>query len=189
VWPHYNAGDHAIGGFLSSGQQFWKVNYHWELVVWVCDTAAPLVDEDHQASFTSIATTLRGHTPDPASGYLDDTAMALVDASTQEQFDARFVALKQAKHDLAAAITASGAQAKVKGAKADRFVLAVQNVLAPGSNNKHGQGFALDIRGDNARIAETSKALGATTTYDEKFHVHVEFKAGVSAPAEKPKAP
>ena len=188
IWPHYNAGDHVIGGYLSSGQQYWKINYHWELVIWVCDTAATLVDEAHKASFTSIASTLRGHTPNPASGYLDDHNMALVDTSTQEAFDARYLAVKKAKTDLAAAITASGAQSKVTGGKADRFILSVQNVLPPGDNNKHGQGFSLDIKGSNARISETSKKLGATTTYDEKFHVHVEFKSGVSAPPSQPAA-
>ncbi|MBZ0233713.1 MAG: DUF4157 domain-containing protein, partial [Deltaproteobacteria bacterium] len=112
--------------------------------------------------------------------------MSIVDTSTQEAFDARYLAVKKAKTDLKAAIDASGAQAKVTGWKADRFTLSVQNVLPPGDNNKHGQGFSLDIKGNNARISETSKSLGATTTYDEKFHVHVEFKSGVSAPPGKP---
>src|SRR5690606_35215547 len=103
-------------------------------------------------------------------------------------FDARYAAVKQAKKDLKAALDASGAASKVTGWKADRFTLSWQNVLPPGDNNKHGQGYSLDIKGSNARISETSKSLGATTTYDEKFHVHVEFKSGVTAPPAKPAA-
>jgi hypothetical protein len=186
IWPHYNAGDHVIGGYLSSGQQYWKINYHWELVLWVCDTAATLVTDDQKSQFTSIATTLRSHSPNPASGYLNDSAMAIVDTSTQDAFDARYLAVKKAKTDLKAAIDATGVGSKVTGGKSDRFVLSVQNVLPPGDNNKHGQGFSLDIKGNNARISETSKSLGATTTYDEKFHVHVEFKSGVTTPPAKP---
>ena len=40
-------------------------------------------------------------------------------------------------------------------------------------------GYALDIEGDNAAIKSLCKGLGATLVFDEKSHVHVEFKNGI----------
>ena len=49
----------------------------------------------------------------------------------------------------------------------------------PGQS-KHGSGYALDIEGDNNGIKSLCKGLGATLAFDEKSHVHVEFKNGLS---------
>ena len=59
------------------------------------------------------------------------------------------------------------------------FDLAAAPVASPGKS-KHGSGYALDIQGDNAAIKSLCSGLGATLVFDEKSHVHVEFKNGVS---------
>jgi len=56
--------------------------------------------------------------------------------------------------------------------------LAAAPLARPGSS-KHGTGYALDIHGDNALIRSVCSSLGATLVFDEKSHVHVEFKQGV----------
>jgi LAS superfamily LD-carboxypeptidase LdcB len=52
--------------------------------------------------------------------------------------------------------------------------------VAPPGQSKHGTGYALDIEGDNNAIKSLCKGLGATLAFDEKSHVHVEFKNGLS---------
>lgn len=187
IWPYFDEGDHVIGAFLSPGQQAWKVNYHWELVIWVCDAAQKIaIGEEHKATFAGIASTLRGHAPSPSSGYLDDGQMSIVDSSDQAACDARYAALKTAKVQLGDVIAASGASGKVSGYTADRFKLAPQYVKSAGTS-KHGTGYAFDIKGDNARIAATAATLGRSGQDDEDYHVHVEFAGGVKAPAAPPK--
>lgn len=183
IWPYFDQGDQVIGAFLSPGQQAWKVNYHWELVLWVCDKAQSLtISDEHKAMYTAIAATLRGLAPNPASGYLDDSQMAIIDQTDQAACDARYAALKQAKKDLEQVIAASGASGKVTGPTADRFLLSWQYVK-PAGQSKHGTGYAFDIKGDNARIAATGASLGMSGSDDEDYHVHVEFGGGVKAPA------
>jgi hypothetical protein len=63
--------------------------------------------------------------------------------------------------------------------RADDIHLAAAPVAQPGTS-KHSTGYALDIRGENGKIATICKRLGATLVFDEKSHVHVEFKNGAS---------
>lgn len=182
IWPYFNKGDIVIGGYLSAGQQAWKVNYHWELVIWCCDKAQSLdLTDDAKQQFAAIATALRGNAPSPSSGYLADSQMTIADTSDQASCDARYTLVLQAKKDLAAAIEASGATGKISGATADRFKLAPQYVK-PAGKSKHGTGYALDIKGDNARIKSTAASLGRSGFDDEDFHVHIEFAAGPKLP-------
>lgn len=182
VWPYFHKGDIVIGGYLSAGQQAWKVNYHWELVIWCCDQAQTLeITDDAKKQFAAIATTLRGNAPSPSSGYLADSQMTLADTSDQATCDARYALVAQAKKDLAAAIQASAVTGKISGATADRFKLAPQFVK-PAGKSKHGTGYALDIKGDNERIKSTAASLGRSGVDDEDFHVHVEFASGPKIP-------
>jgi uncharacterized membrane protein YgcG len=182
IWPYFNKGDIVIGGFLSAGQQAWKVNYHWELVIWCCDKAQSLdITDAAKKQFDAIATALRGNAPSPSSGYLSDSQMTLADSSDQASCDARYTLVLQAKKDLAAAIEASSVTGKITGATADRFKLAPQYVK-PAGKSKHGTGYALDIKGDNARIQSTAASLGRSGLDDEDFHVHVEFASGPKLP-------
>ena len=186
VWPYFNKGDIVIGGYLSAGQQAWKVNYHWELVIWCCDKAQSLdVSDAAKKQFAAIATTLRGNAPSPSSGYLSDSQMTLADTSDQTACDARYALVVQAKKDLAAAIESSSVTGKISGATADRFKLAPQYVK-PAGKSKHGTGYALDIKGDNERIKSTAASLGRSGLDDEDFHVHVEFASGPKLPTTAP---
>jgi hypothetical protein len=184
IWPYYDRRDIVIGGYLSPDEQVWKVNYHWELALWVCDRALNLaLPPAQKARFATIGERLRAHAPVPASGYLNDPEPGLTRDSTGVAAQTeRYRVLDAAKDELAALIRESGARQKVDGATRARFVLAVQNVLPPGSVNKHGRGYSLDIKGDNARIVRVSRSLGATETYVEEHHVHVEFANGVTLP-------
>lgn len=184
IWPYFHAGDIVIGGYLSPGQQAWKVNYHWELVIWVCDAAADLdISEESKTEFARIAQVLRGNAPNPASGYLNDSQMAIADTSDLATCDARYVLVKQAKKDLDVAIASSGATTKVSGWRADRFQLAPQ-FIKPAGKSKHGTGYALDVKGNNERIKDTAATLGRSLVDDEDYHVHIEFAAGVKKPEE-----
>jgi hypothetical protein len=183
IWPYFNKGDIVIGGYLSAGQQAWKVNYHWELVIWCCDKAQSLdISDDAKKQFAAIAAVLRGNAPSPSSGYLSDSQMTLADSSDQAACDARYALVLQAKKDLAAAIEAASVTGKISGATADRFKLAPQYVK-PAGKSKHGTGYALDIKGDNERIKSTAASLGRSGLDDEDFHVHVEFASGPKLPA------
>ena len=63
------------------------------------------------------------------------------------------------------------------------YKLAVANVLVPNGkkskNAKHLTGYAIDIAGNNKWIKMECKKIGATMTYNEGSHVHVEFKNNV----------
>ena len=59
--------------------------------------------------------------------------------------------------------------------------LSVAPVAAPG-DSKHGTGYALDISGNNFETARISNLLGATLSFNEASHVHVEWKEGVKIP-------
>ena len=56
--------------------------------------------------------------------------------------------------------------------------LAAAPLAKPGTS-KHGTGYAFDIHGDNVLIKSICSGLGATLVFDEKSHVHVEFKQGI----------
>jgi hypothetical protein len=103
------------------------------------------------------------------------------DISSHEQITKRWELLKVVKSELALIINA--AKLKTIAPPAQPWDLAVAAVAKPGTS-KHGEGWALDIEGAglNQQIADISKALGATLTYNEKSHVHVEFAKGVKVP-------
>lgn len=86
--------------------------------------------------------------------------------------------LATAKIDFSGII--SDANIKTLAPPAQRWDLAVAKVAKPGTSN-HGKGYALDIegKGRNAEIRHISALLGATQTFDEASHVHVEFRNGV----------
>jgi hypothetical protein len=122
--------------------------------------------------------------PNPKSGYREKNKLGdPKDKSSMATILARHRILKQSKKDWRSVMNKAGITKSLDKATGGLSVLVVQNVLPPKQTN-HRTGWALDIKGrpakkDNPDIIRISKGLGATLTYDEAFHIHVEFEGGV----------
>lgn len=185
IMPYYPLRCVCIAGYLDSSDQFWKVNYHWDLLVYKIDqfVALKTISEHHRNCAMAIKQALLKNAPDPQTGYrTDKTVGATKDKSDAEQIIKRHATLKQAKVDFESVLTKSkvvnAATKRNPPASEKPWWLAVAPVALPG-NSKHGSGYALDISGDNAETTRISKALGATLAFNEASHVHVEWKNAV----------
>lgn len=168
-----------IAGYLSDSDQFWKVNYHWEYLLGMVDHALtlPLEAKDRQG-LQNIRSGLLSCKPNPASGYTSGPVGKPEDSSSLEEISARHKQLSGLKQSFAKLVTS--ADLKSKSQKSGQcFDLAAAPVAAPGTS-KHGKGYAIDIEGDNGAIKSVCNGRGATLVFDEKSHVHVEFKNGAA---------
>jgi hypothetical protein len=169
----------VISGWLSDTDLFWKVNYHWAYLLDLVEHCLTLsLDVKVEGALRQIRSTLLANAPDPATGYLTSPLGKPEDRSSVAAFDTRHKILSQAKRDFKSLDQSSGLRDKSRRAP-KAFDYAVAPVAAPASS-KHSTGYALDIEGDNPRIKSLCSGLGATLVFDEKSHVHVEFKNGVS---------
>lgn len=189
IMPFFPLSCKVIGGYLDEGDQYWKVNYHWENLVTRIETfrAMDEVDEKYKAMALHVWKVLMTVPPLPERGYLADKQVgATKDATPWDKIRERHKLLKQAKKDFRQILIAAGVvdavQEKGNPPKADKpWWLAVAPLAAPGTS-KHGTGYALDISGDNTEIKRLCSALGASLVFNEASHVHVEFAKGVNAP-------
>lgn len=168
-----------IAGYLSDSDQFWKVNYHWEYLLQMVEHSMtlPLEDEDKR-DLQNIRSNLMGCKPDPASGYTSSPVGKPEDRTSADDAIKRYQTLVSMKQSFGK-IT-DRANLKQRSRKSpSMFDLAAAPVARPGTS-KHGSGYALDIGGDNSSIKSLCSGLGATLVFDEKSHVHVEFKNGLS---------
>ncbi len=180
IEPHFRGvRARVISGFLNDTDLFWKVNYHWELLLWMVDHSLTLnITPEHRKSLTSIKSSLNAVKPEPDVGYRESAILGKpADRSTLEQFDERYKVLRSAKQNFKKIMTNAGLPALSKREE-KAFDLAAAPVAHPGTS-KHSTGYAVDIEGDNSRINAITERLGATLVFDEKSHVHVEFKNGV----------
>ena len=168
-----------IAGFLSDSDQFWKVNYHWEYLVQMVEHALtlPLGDADKK-ELINIRSTLMSCKPEPSVGYTTSPVGKPEDRSSFDEAIKRYQVLRNMKESFAKITDRANLRAKSKRSPT-MFDLAAAPVARPGTS-KHGSGYAVDIQGDNNSIKSLCKGLGATLVYDEKSHVHVEFKNGLS---------
>jgi hypothetical protein len=168
-----------IGGYLSDSDQFWKVNYHWELLLQMVQHSMTLpIEDSDKKELQNIQSSLLGVPPDPSTGYTSSPIGRPVDKSSGDACVKRHQVMVGQKQAFAK-ITAR-ADLKRKSKKSPTtFDLAAAPVAAPGKS-KHGSGYALDIGGDNSAIKNVCAGAGATLVYDEKSHVHVEFANGVA---------
>lgn len=183
IYPHFPREDLVIGGYLDDDQQVWKVNFHWEWMLWIIDEAFELgVSPEDGAELRDIQATLRTNPPDPDHGYIPDREMKLKDTSPNDVLMARCDMMRTCKQRLKAVWDRTGLpdQAKSRSPTTKDFHLAAAPVAKSGTS-KHGTGMALDIQGDNADIVKRAKELGATLAFDEASHVHVEFMKGVQS--------
>ena len=181
VMPYYPKDCRCIAGYLDNSDQFWKVNYHWDLLMSKIDAflAMATIPDNLKGFARAIRGVMMSNPPNPLSGYRNDkTVGATKDLSPLDRIVARHATLKQSKKDFEAVIVKAkvvNAATKANPPAAEKsWWLAVAPVAAPG-NSKHGTGYALDIAGNNAETTRISRGLGASLVFNEASHVHVEF--------------
>src|SRR5688572_791372 len=102
IVPYYPKDCICIAGFLDNGDQYWKVNYHWDLLVSKIDEflKLPAVAENFKGAARAIRNVLMTNAPNPPSGYRNDKTVGFTkDSSPPERIEARHKILKQSKKD------------------------------------------------------------------------------------------
>lgn len=164
-----------IAGWLSEADQYWKVNYHWDLLTWMVERSLQLpVDAATQRKLEAIQAALLAIPPQPPTGYRTSGVVGQpVDACDRRTITRRHGVLAEQKRafgrlvDAADLVTKSSDPAKM-------IYLAAAPITAPGTS-KHGTGYALDIEGPASTVRSICERLGATLIFDERSHTHVEF--------------
>lgn len=169
-----------ISGWLSDGDLFWKVNYHWELLLYMVKHSSGLaIDASTKKDLNRIASQLGAIAPNPDSGYRTSATVGKpVDSSDVKTFDQRYKIVSQAKRDFKSVVDSAQLMSK-SSLPGNSFYLAIAPVAHPGTS-KHGTGYALDIKGPAGTVKSICQGLGASLIFDEKSHVHVEFKNGIA---------
>jgi hypothetical protein len=188
IWPYFHKDDQVIAGYMTDVQLIWKVNFHWDEILWTCDKVAKMdVSEDTKTQLADLASGLMAFAPDPGKGaYLPGPAGTPVDKSTPAAFDARYNAVKDAKPKLHAILEAAGILAKYpKTSEPGRSFQNACDFLRPPTTSKHGEGYALDLKGDEDRIIAAATKVGMTGK-DKEAYTHVEFASGGHAPGAAP---
>jgi hypothetical protein len=180
IMPHFE-GVRAvvISGYLNDRDLFWKVNYHWEYLRWMTEHSIQIADAGTgKKGLQSVLSSLLSCKPDPEAGYRESATLGKpVDLSSQDEFNRRYRLLAESKRSFKKIVRQENLAARSRrGSRA--FDLAAAPVAHPGTS-KHSPGYAVDIQGENGQIKTTCRRLGATLVFDEKSHVHVEFKRGV----------
>lgn len=180
IQPHFEGVKATvISGYLNDSDLFWKVNYHWEYLLYMVAHSIGLTDnQKHKRELRAMSSSLKSEPPDPNTGYRTSKELSLpADKSSMSSMDRRYKIVRQSKRDFKRLTVVAKLKSKSKRSPKS-FDLAAAPLAHPGKS-KHKTGYALDIGGDIPRIKAISKKLGATLVFDEKSHVHVEFKNGV----------
>lgn len=186
IMPFFPRGCRVISGFLDASDQLWKVNYHWEYLLWMIGKAQGIAPTDAcRRDLQAIAARLRSNPPMPATGYFRPGHRTMIgvprDVSTLARVNQRWRLLRDGKRQFRAVSVRHRIWLKRAGAPPVCWHYAAAPVAPPG-RSKHGTGYAVDISGNGATIKSICKGLGASLVFDEKSHVHVEFARGVNAP-------
>lgn len=188
IIPYFPTDCKCIAGYLDNGDQFWKVNYHWDVLNLKISEFLEMggISPELKHCAQAIKNVLLSNSPNPITGYRTDTFVGMTkDISSPDKIIARHAILKQCKKDFERVII----RAKIVNEATKRnplrkeksWWLAVAPVALPG-NSKHGTGYALDISGNNEETTRICRGLGATLIFNEASHVHVEFGRGVRFP-------
>jgi hypothetical protein len=189
IMPYFPSRCIVISGYVDDSDQYWKVNYHWDLLLYKVDEFLAMKDVQagHLERARAIRATLMTSPPNPQRGYRTDLTMgATKDQSSSDAIVQRHSTLGQAKEDFKAVlieanvIEQQGDGENVPDSEREWW-LALAKVAAPGTS-KHGKGYALDIQGDNGETKRIARQLNATLVFDEDSHVHVEWENGVVLP-------
>jgi hypothetical protein len=182
IMPFYPRQCTCIAGYLDDEDQFWKVNYHWELLCRMLNKALPRLDRAYAFQTRIILDDMLTNPPKPSRGYADSSVVGEPhDASTHAEITRRWERMKICKEQFR--LILDSARLTTLMPPSTPWDLSVAPVARPGTS-KHGSGYAVDIEGHglNHLIKEISTAIGATLAFDEKSHVHVEFAKGVKVP-------
>jgi hypothetical protein len=188
IMPYFPKACQCIGAYLDCSDQYWKVNYHYDLLSYKIDQFIGIstVPQPLRTCAQAIKNALMANPPSPPTGYRNDKMVGQTkDRSTPDQIVKRHGTVKQAKVDFESVLLKAGiinaASKNNPPEKEKAWWLAVAPVAVPG-NSKHGSGYALDIAGDNVETTRLAKALGASLVFNEASHVHVEWAQGVRKP-------
>jgi hypothetical protein len=178
MMPYFPLSCMVIANYLNDADQFWKVNYHWELMSQRVDLAAKLkLGATSVQSLATIRRALDANPPDPLSGYVrSKTVGQPLDRSSAADIVKRWQQLRESKK--AFRIVLDTEKIAEKNKPSEPWDLAAAPLAKPGTS-MHGTGYAFDIHGDNVLVKSICTGLKATLVFDEKSHVHVEFKQGV----------
>lgn len=169
----------VISGYLSAGDLYWKVNYHWDAMrVWLeyaKDNAE--MNEEEQKQLNEYYTTLMSNPPSQQGHFKVNKIGEPADTSSESKIEQRCLTLQKLKADLN---SYSQKQAFASKKMTQKNVLEYAlNPLALPKQSNHIYGWALDIAGDIAGAAKIAKSLGSTLEFKEHTHCHCEFKNGV----------
>jgi hypothetical protein len=178
MMPYFPMSCMVIAAYLDDADQFWKVNYHWELLSQRVDLATILkVAPAWAASLKAIRKSLDANRPDPVKGYVASKVVGRPhDRSPAADVVSRWQRLRESKRAFRKILDTEKIPEKHKPSEA--WDLAAAPLAKPGTS-KHGTGYAFDIHGENVLIKSVCSGLGATLVFDEKSHIHVEFKQGI----------
>lgn len=168
-----------VSGWLSAADLAWKVNYHWELLLWLVERSLALpIDQRVKGKLGTIRMALLAHAPDPPGGYRTSGVVGQpVDVLNARAADERYRVLSAQKRSFAGMLDTTDLIAR-SGEPEAMFRLAAATVARP-SASKHATGYAIDIEGPTDAVAAMCEPLGATVVYDERSHTHVEFARGI----------
>lgn len=183
IYDRFPKSTKVISGYLSEEQLYWKVNYHWEVLLEAIEHCSGLaIGQKHKDGLAAIKASLKSNKPDPASGYRTSPTPGLPkDRSSHATILQRHAVVRQAKLDFKGLVVAAEILSKTKR-RQEALMLAYAPVAKP-AQGKHSTGYALDISGNNTEISAVAKALGATLVFNEGSHVHCEWKNGVDTTA------
>lgn len=181
IYAHFPQSSKVISGYLSEEQLYWKVNYHWEVLLEAVEHCAGLdIDQGHRTALAAIKASLQTNPPDPQTGYRKSrTPGEPKDKSSHEVILKRHALVKQGKRDLKSVIIA--ADIFKKSSRDPKALMLAYAPVARPAQGKHSTGYALDIKGNNAEISDVARRLGASLVFNEGSHVHCEWKNGVDA--------
>jgi hypothetical protein len=189
IYPYFPLDCTVISGYLTTADLYWKVSYHWDLLLTKLEQLARSIDtsEAGKIGAQSVIMNLWTVPPNPPRGYAkDENPGDTKDQSTHAQVMERHGVLKLAKKEARLLFISEGIidpkHEKNPPKKLKPWWLAIAPV-APPQKGRHATGFALDIAGDNIQTTRIAKALGATLVFNEASHVHCEFAKPLNIPA------
>jgi hypothetical protein len=180
MMPYFPKSCRVIAAYLDDADQAWKVSYHWELLSKRVKLAMKLkLAPQSLEALAHIQKKLDAIPPKPSSGYTDSKVVGHPhDSSSPERILQRWHVVHDAKAVFRRIVETE--EIARYHPPAEPWDLAGAPVAKPGTS-QHGTGYAFDIEGagQNGLIKTICSRLGATLIFDEKSHVHVEFKQGV----------
>ncbi len=173
----------VISAYLSAGDLYWKVNYHWDAMrVWLeyaKDNAEMTPDE--QRVLGDLYRSLMANAPSQQGHFKVNKIGEPPDTSPLGKIEDRCKTLQKIKSALKVYSSKQGFDAKnLQKKEVLKYAL---NPLALPKQSNHIHGWALDIKGDIAGASAIAKQLGATLAFKEETHCHCEFKNGVKLPS------